>query len=100
MNPDELAALLDCDDLAPGGSRKVLSPLRDERTPSLNVTHKKDGTWLFHDFGDEAATFDDFARALANGHREVGTPRVRRVRSQATTLEAGDFEASYAYAGD
>ena len=100
MTPQELAGLLDCEDLKPGRSRKVLSPLRDERTPSLHVTHKKDGTWLFHDFGDEAATFDDFSRVLSNGHVHVPTPRVRRVRSQERTADAPVFEASYTYLDD
>ena len=100
MTPEELAALLGCEDIRPGRSRKVLSPLRDERTPSLHVTHKKDGTWLFHDFGDEAATLDDFAGALSNGHREIPTARVRRVRSRETASDAPIFEASYTYRDD
>jgi hypothetical protein len=89
MTPEEVAILLECDDLAPGGSRKVPSPLRDERTPSLNVTRSKEGKWLFYDHGDEQATFEDIAAAL-NGHSH----HARKITAKA---KPGKIVATYDY---
>jgi hypothetical protein len=91
--PEELATLLGCDDLAPGGSRKVHSPLRDERTASLNVTHSKDGKWLFHDHGAKHATFEDFVAALSNGHHDVTGITARKGASK----PEGHMVAAYDY---
>ncbi len=93
MTAAELADVLACSDLQPGESRKVLSPLRDERTPSLNVTRTKGGKWLFHDHGDPDAKLDDFIAAVGgktNGARA-------RVQARAQPRSGGTVEATYDY---
>jgi KaiC/GvpD/RAD55 family RecA-like ATPase len=90
LSPFEIADVLGVADLPQGKSRKVLSPLRDERTPSLNVKHTNDDDWLFKDHGFVGDTFEAL-REHFEGSTNGNAPHVRVTRSRSA------IEATYDY---
>jgi hypothetical protein len=85
----EIAALLGCDDLKVGQSRKVSAPYRDDETPSLNVTRTKT-TFLFHDHGYDGDTHEALVSYLSrNGHVRDDQPSIR-VRPRRRRVHASD----------